>query len=399
MTSSDWVLRTDRAASAPAQPAQPADPRLRSSRPLPARDRDGQPPAAPFHPSILLLTTGLNVGGAERVVLDLARAYVDAGLPTRVLALAEHRDLLAMTDTRGIDIRFLGMRKTPLGLAAAARALARLVRDEDIDLVHAHMPHAAFVASTARLLHGLRQPIVHTSHNFAFSAALALPLKLSRRLRDVDVLLAPGQHQQLNAARTAIIPNGIHPVTAPRREPGPQPRLIAVGRLTEQKNFAALIDGFASLQQSGRARGARLDIVGDGPLRTDLAARIEQHGLGASVALLGLRGDVGQLLAAADVFVMSSRFEGLPLAVLEAGAAGLPILAPPVGALPWLLGDDCGFLVPPDRIADGLAEVLGDMPAAQQRARRFQARINERFTLARSVADHLALYQSLLAPA
>lgn len=350
-------------------------------------------------PSVLLLSTSLEIGGAERLVLDLAHAYVDLGVPTIVVSLTNDREMLDQVGTRGIDIRFLGMRKTPFGLVSAARTLARLIRTEGIDVVHAHMPHAALVASATRLLHGVTVPIAHTSHNSRFAVSLALPLWLTRRLRDADVLLAPGQHEALNAARTVVIPNGIRFVdpTSIRRTDRSGPVLLFVGRLTDQKNPGALIDAFAALHRSGAAPGAVLKIVGDGPLRRDLARQVARLGLTDVVQLTGLRSDVADLLAEADLFVMSSHFEGLPLAVLEAGAAGVPVVAPPVGALPWLLADQCGFLARPEQLAAMLAEVLANRAEAGRRAANFKARVLERFSLDRVVADHLALYRHLLA--
>lgn len=366
--------------------------------PPPAQTDLRRPSIARSQPSVMLLSTGLNIGGAERVVLNLAGAFLAAGVRTTVVSLADHRRILPMIDVDGLDIRFLGMRKTPLGLASAAREVARLVRTEAIDIVHAHMPHAAFVAATARLLQGMRVPIVHTSHSWRFPPSLSLPLRLSRSLRDVDVLFAPEQHRRLNASRTAVIPNGI-PLAVPpvKRTSHGRPVLIAVGRLSAEKNLGALIQAFASVHHAGHARGALLRIVGDGPMRQQLTDQIRVLGVADVVSLLGMRKDVAELLADADLFALSSHVEGLPLAALEAGAAGLPVIAPPVGALPWLLADDCGYLARPDQLAATLTEVLANRPEASRRAARLQARVLEQFSLERSASEHLALYRRLLA--
>ena len=350
-------------------------------------------------PSVLLLSTSLTIGGAERLVLDMASAYVALGVPTIVVSLTNGREMLDQVGARGVDIRFLGMRKSPAGLMAATRTLSQLIRAEGIEIVHAHMPHAVLVASATRLLHGVSVPIVHTSHNSWFAPSLAMPLWLTRRWRDVDILLAPGQHETLNAARTVVIPNGIQFVapTIPRRLDRTGPVLLFVGRLTEQKNPAALVDAFATLHRSGIAPGATLRIIGDGPLRQDLIRQVSRLGLADVIHLPGLRSDIANHLADADLFVLSSRFEGLPLAVLEAGAAGLPVVAPPVGALPWLLADRCGFLAKPENLAATLGEVLANRAEAARRAANFKAKVLERFSLERVVADHLSLYHRLLA--
>lgn len=346
------------------------------------------------------MATGLNVGGAERVVLDLARAFADAGHPVSIVALANDRELLSQVDTQRIEIHFLAMNKSPGGFLDGARRLAAIIRRLQVDVIHAHMPHAVFVASAARLLAGTRVPLVHTSHNFSFSPTLGLALRATRRLRSVDVLLAPGQHAGINARRTVTIPNGIQLDTdaAPAvRGNRSRPVILSVARLTEQKNPAALVDAFATLRQRGEDRNAVLQLAGDGPLRAGVQAQITRLGLDDSVTLLGTRSDVRALLASADVFVLSSRWEGLPLAVLEAGAAGLPVVAPPTGGLPWLLDDNCGYLSEPERLAETLATVLADPDEARRRAARFRAKVIERFSVERAMADHLKLYQELIA--
>ena len=88
-------------------------------------------------PSVLLLSTSLTIGGAERLVLDMASAYVALGVPTIVVSLTNGREMLDQVGARGVDIRFLGMRKSPAGLMAATRTLSQLIRAEGIEIVHA----------------------------------------------------------------------------------------------------------------------------------------------------------------------------------------------------------------------------------------------------------------------
>ncbi|MGE0798212.1 MAG: glycosyltransferase [Lautropia sp.] len=360
----------------------------------------GESPDRGPAPAVMLLVTGLNIGGAERVVLDLAQGYRRAGVRTVVMALADHRDLLRLVDISGLDIRFIAMRKTPVGFANAVNRLARTIRRERIAVVHAHLPEALFVATAARLF--ARYALIHTSHNFDFPRSKGLALRLTRGLRDVDVLLAPGQHRELNCRRSELIPNGIRlPARAPMRTPFDPAvrgaRLLAVCRLTEQKNPQALIAAFAALRRDPAHAAVRLQIAGDGPLRPAVNAQVAALGLGDAVELLGMRGDVEALLAQADVFVLSSRYEGVPLAVLEAGVAGLPVVAPPIGGLPWLLGDDCGFLAEPAALAGMLDTVLRDPAEAQRRGQRLQQRVYQRFGQQTCIDAHLALYRELAA--
>ena len=375
-------------------------------------DQSKPRPVDPALPAVLLLVTGLNVGGAERVVIDLARGCQAHGHRVIVVALNDEDGLLKVFDVSGLDIRFLRMTKDVKGFIGGVRDLVRMLRDERIDLVHAHMPHAAILAAAARLCIP-RLKLVHTSHNFGgISWQQRAALIASRWLRNADILLAPGQHPSINASHAVVIPNGIairRVDAAPDAASLDGPLLLAVGRLSEQKDFGALITAFARWRAAvpadavrapvrvtdDRRSRARLWIAGEGPCRSALEQQIRAAGLDDSVRLLGIRADVPALLAAASAFVMSSRWEGLPLVALEAGAAGVPVIAPPVGALPWLLADGCGWLAAPEDLPAALDACLADDGEARQRATRLHDRIVSQFTEQRFLADHLALYTQL----
>jgi glycosyltransferase involved in cell wall biosynthesis len=118
-----------------------------------------------------------------------------------------------------------------------------------------------------------------------------------------------------------------------------------VGRLNPVKDLGTMLDAFAALPADVSLR-ARLYLVGDGPERATLEARRDALGLGDRATFLGARSDVSEVLMAADAFVMSSKSEGLPMALLEAMAAGVPCIATAVGGIPELFADDRGLLVP-----------------------------------------------------
>jgi glycosyltransferase involved in cell wall biosynthesis len=143
--------------------------------------------------------------------------------------------------------------------------------------------------------------------------------------------------------------------------------VLAVGRLAEQKDFASLID--AARQWTDLDQVPLLAIAGSGPLAESLAERAAP--LGPAVRFLGARPDVPVLLAAADVFVLPSRWEGQPLILQEALAAGCPIVASRAGGIPDLTGEDAALLVPPgdvDALAAALRRVLTDPALAQRLA-------------------------------
>jgi glycosyltransferase involved in cell wall biosynthesis len=168
-------------------------------------------------------------------------------------------------------------------------------------------------------------------------------------------------------------PSG-RPVAELRNELGVGQRaLIAcVARLQHQKGLDVLVD--AAVQLTGHPRRPLIVIAGEGPERTSLELRIRNTS--APVRLLGARTDVADVLAAADLAVLPSRWEGSPLAAHEALAAGIPLIATGVGGIPLLVGD-AARLVPPEdstALAAALRELLDDPPAAAELGRRGEAR-------------------------
>src|SRR5439155_13240184 len=170
---------------------------------------------------------------------------------------------------------------------------------------------------------------------------------------------------------------------------GDPPVVVSVGRLKAPKTFLTLVRVLAQVDSTT----FRAQIVGDGADRPVIEAELR-----GPVELLGERGDVPELLAAADVFVLSSASEGLPMSVLEAMAAGLPVVASAVGGVPELVGD-AGILVPPHderALADALARVLGNAELRRRLGAAARARVAREFSLDATRAKHLELYERLL---
>lgn len=203
----------------------------------------------------------------------------------------------------------------------------------------------------------------------------------------------------VDPSKIAVIPNGIDyafwssagaPVASP-------PRVVAIGRLEPVKGFDVLIRAFADVRR--HTPDARLVVIGEGSRRDALAALADELGIGDAVELTGAlhREAVRSRLNGAAAFALSSRSEGMPLVLLEAMAAGAPVVATRVGGVPEVLTDESGLVVPPDSpdaLARALVEVLHDREAASRRAeaaRRIAARHDS------AVADraYAALFERL----
>jgi glycosyltransferase involved in cell wall biosynthesis len=206
----------------------------------------------------------------------------------------------------------------------------------------------------------------------------------AQRIMAVGYVVADVNRERLPGKHITVVPNAVFP--PPDMPPDEQlalrtelagdssrPILISVGRLELPKGFSDLLVAMAILRETHPR--AILLIAGDGKLRAELTAQITELKLDRHVKLLGIRNDVPRLLAASDIYVNSSHWEGLPVSVLEAMAAGLPVVATNVGDTPRVVVDGTGMIVPPKQpelVASTLRSLLddpGQMHAIGEKAR------------------------------
>ena len=168
---------------------------------------------------------------------------------------------------------------------------------------------------------------------------------------------------------------------------------LYVGRLEEVKDLDTLLKAVARLDQSMRRR-TRVFLVGNGSERATLESLCQSLSLATTVTFLGERSDVQELLNVADAFVMTSRTEGLPMALIEAMAAGLPCVATAVGGIPAVLSGDAGLVVPahaPDAVAQALTRLASDEPLRRRLAERALRNVQARYGLEPVVTAYLEL--------
>jgi len=334
---------------------------------------------------VLWLTKGLGPGGAERLLVSFARladrerfdlraAYLLPWKQHLVPALAELGvPAVCLDGRREFDVRWVAR-------------LCRLVRTARVDVVHAHSPMVAALARPAlRTLPARDRPaLVGTEHNVwsshhrltRWANRLTLPLEaatlavsdevrasmpphLGRRaevlVQGVDVDAIAGRRGERAAARAEL---GV---------PDDELLVATVANLRANKDYPTMLA--AARRLAGAGEPVHFVSVGQGPLAQDLEEERDRLGLGGRFRFLGYREDPVRVLVAADVFCLSSRFEGLPIALLEAMAAGLPAVATRVGGIPAVITDGReGRLVPPgDAVA--LAAAVGELTDPALRAR------------------------------
>jgi glycosyltransferase involved in cell wall biosynthesis len=329
--------------------------------------------------------------------------------------VAAYGDGPLIAATRAAGARYVPLRHVhravhPVHDVLGLLELVALIRRERPAIVHANSSKAGVLGRIAGAI--TRTPvIVFTVHGWAFKAYSGVASALYRcadwlvaRVTTVTVCVTESERARglaagtCRAARTVVIANAIDTSSVPRAPlDGDPPRIVAVGRLAWPKDPLTLVRALARL----RDRPFRALIVGEGPARAAVESEIGRLGLDAFVALTGDRDDVPELLATSDVFVLSSRSEGGPISVLEAMAAGLPVVASDVGGVREQVDEGVsGLLVPagdPAALAAALERVLGDPQLRRDLGAAGRGLVRERFDLARQQRLHLELYARELA--
>ncbi|MFF7244838.1 glycosyltransferase family 4 protein [Embleya sp. NPDC008237] len=296
----------------------------------------------------------LRIGGAQRQVAGLAGALAACG-HTVVLACTEDGPAGAELAAAGVSVVVLGRRRVArLVSPMLALRIARLARVGRFDVVHAHVHAATMAAALAGLL--ARVPVVVTEHSMAswrgpLARAYSRPLyrrcalilavseQIADRLRRVD---------GVPAARVRVVGTAVFggPPAAPAYRRDAPVTVGVVGRLEPEKGVEFFLRAAARLVD--RHPGVAFTVVGDGRLREDLHALARHLRLGDRVRFRGMRTDGPAAVAALDILCVPSLTEGAPLVVLEAMAAGVPVIATTVGAIPHQLGrGHAGVLVEP----------------------------------------------------
>jgi glycosyltransferase involved in cell wall biosynthesis len=318
-------------------------------------------------PLIAEVLYSYRIGGSERLGANLALEFRRRGY--RVLCFAVHdsegpvRVELEAGGVRCLDLNYL-CRPRLLRRYSYRREVYRMLAREGVAALHLHHVTSLILCAAAARRAGVPQ-IVMTEH--ALHQLRAEPATRARTRRlvpsvDAVTVVAPEQlayfRDELGvaAARLACIPNGIQvpartpaTIAAARAALGLEADAFAfcyAGRLVPIKQLEVLVDAFARLPQPIRARST-LCLVGDGESRAALETAARLRGVADRVSFAGARTGVAALLLGADAFVMSSSSEGLPMAMLEAMAAGVPCVSTAVGGIPELLRAGAGLLVPP----------------------------------------------------
>ncbi|MEO8509639.1 MAG: glycosyltransferase [Chloroflexota bacterium] len=386
--------------------------------------------------TVLQVVANLDIGGAQEVVRTLSRFLPEFGCRPVVVTLRDG-PLRGEIERTGVAVEVLPGRRHSLVRSVCAipelvrlnADLGRLARRYRASVVQTHLLRTLdFVVLPLRARGGVRD-VFWTVHNARLDLRsdqlpgggrlLAPKVRAHRILYRVGIRGASGfiavSEDAARAVRDQLhpppeklftIPNGIDTdrygasvdVTDVRRRigvPVEGPMLTVVAKLMEQKGHRILLEALPSVLE--RHPDLQIVFAGEGPLRDEILALVEAIGIASHVHLVGNRPDVADLLAASDLFVLPSLWEGLPMALLEAMAARLPVVATSVsGSRDVIVDGESGRLVPPGdpaRLVAAIIEILGDPARAQRLGTAARKRVEAEFSGRTQARRHAALFR------
>jgi glycosyltransferase involved in cell wall biosynthesis len=364
---------------------------------------------------VLWLIKGLGPGGAEHLLLSAARAHDHERYAISVAYLLPWKSTL-VDDLRaaGVTVHCLGAHRAhdprwPL-------RLRRLLRDHGFDIVHLHSPMVAGVARlVVRTLPRAGRPrVVTTEHNewWSYVVPTRVVNGVTFALDDAHVAVSEDVRQSVPRRLRAHVQTLVHgtsvddAIAARAQRPEARAELgfaaddvvaITVANFRAQKAYPDLLAAVRLAAE--RAPHLKVVSVGQGPLEAEIRAEHARLGLGDRFRFLGYRDDPLQVLAACDIFTLASRYEGYPIALMEALAVGLPVVATAVGGVPDAVRQGVeGLVVPsarPDLLADALVELATDA-ARRDRLAAAALKRGRQYDIARAVRQIESLYDRLV---
>ncbi len=356
----------------------------------------GSQPSRPIKVAQVIET--MTMGGAENLAVRIANALPDRGFESHLIVITEPGILSERVDPR-VKVHYLHYKRAsirnpvafPFSILSGYRRLAGVIRSQGIGLVQTHLPGANFWGLLLALRGACRVlATIHNNQEFRYGDAdspvrsrlrrlaykaivnrcagtIAVSEKVKTSLGQ-DLGLGPGAMDRITVVTNGVdVPGPVsdHERVAVRRELGLDlnlPLVVAAGRFGPQKNFQDLVSVAEILKKQGTT--FQLLIAGEGEFHADLKARARDLGLDGTVFMPGNLQNLGQVMLAADVFAMTSLWEGLPLVLLEAMAAGLPAVAYGIpGVLELVVDRKTGYTVSEgdlSGIASRLAALLDD---------------------------------------
>jgi glycosyltransferase involved in cell wall biosynthesis len=364
---------------------------------------------------IVQIVDTLLLGGAQRMLVFLAQSLQPLGVELTVINLSHSAEPTLVTKLEAAGVRIVAFPFPRFFSPLSFIRLLVFLHKENFDLIHTYLTYSNIIGPVAGRLMGI--PVIASLRSAEYRYKV-LRIKIedfSLRHLASRVMAngnAVGEIARIRSGKTPvdIVVNAVDMIPPLSNEERSdlrhelvgdvsRPLILSVGRLTEAKGFFDLLHSFKIVHLAQPS--AALVVAGGGTSKeiTDLTLRLQELELQNDVFLLGLRDDAPRLLAAADIYVNSSLWEGTPVSVLEAMSAGLPIVATTVGENPFLLSQESGLLVSPnqpEQLADAIITLLNSPQKRIELGLAARARVKENYGRATWSRNILSLYAKLI---
>ncbi|MBU8922679.1 MAG: glycosyltransferase [Bacteroidales bacterium] len=352
------------------------------------------------------LIHSLDIGGAQKILYHYAKFHDRNRYRMEAISFMPGGPLIEEVESLGVKVHILNTRSSDI---RSLTRMTRIFKQNRAKIVHFHNPLPLFLGLPAAIFAGVPVRLM-TEHSIDYPQRAGGKMgrifyPSMRRLLDMVIACSEEVRKShiplLNPDKTVTILNGIdtgsHTATGPGPEGG-KLRIGSIGTLSAPKGFKHLIEAVRIL--SARDIPVHLTLVGDGPLRPSLERQALEAGIGTAVHFPGIVTDIGPLLSGFHVVAGSSLREGLPLAILEAMAAGRPIVTTDVGGNREAVENGItGLLVEagdPKALADAIEDLWSDKEQRALMGKAGRERVLERFSASRMVAETEKIYSSLL---
>lgn len=363
-----------------------------------------------YKKTLLYIITKSELGGAQGNVYDLINNFCkDFEVH---LATGSHGVLTEKVSALGVPVHIIANLTRDIQLfgdITAIKECISLINKIQPDLIHAHSSKAGIVARVAGWI--CKVPVVFTAHGWGFTPGTPNKRRMVALIAEkllasltAKLICVSGNDRQLalslgvgNENSLAVVRYGINNISVTSANPSQQPpRLIMVARFNEQKDQITLLKAIAQLKDES----IHLDLVGSGPFWESCKALAQLLKIENQVSFLGDRRDVADLLAQSQIFILSTNYEGLPISILEAMRAGLPIIATSVNGIPEeVVHGETGLLVPHQDVqalADALHTLIQSSEIRQQMGKAGRQKFEQEFTIERMVDETRAIYEQIL---
>ncbi|WP_298757691.1 glycosyltransferase [uncultured Psychroserpens sp.] len=349
--------------------------------------------------TIIHISSSLGGGGAEQMVLQLAKCS-NPHLKTMVISISDDNTLEPKFQEHQIEYHFLNITSFKnLSLKKGIVKLHTIIKDLDAIVFHCHQYHSAILATLYSTFYK-RTPIVFTLHSSTIELyRRKLILFATRTFRRKDIVFSSNA-KQWYLKNSAIIPNGVDfdelaMVSSREIDPNQTFKFLYLGRLSDEKNPLYMISAAKKLIDNGLTNFS-FDVVGVGHLKDELVANIKSESLEKHFNLLGFKSNIKPYLQSANSLILPSNWEGMPMVLIEAAAAKLPIISTPVGSIPDFLNNDNAYVSSLDEFHNAMIDCFKNYEQALQKAELLYTELRSSYDIDAVYKAHLNIYKSVL---